>query len=70
MALLKAKLTAVVVKLKTRVFELYNREYSSLVELAGAMGISSSQIYRVRLEGLNPCLLQADKKGGYNEKNS
>ncbi|MBA7471037.1 hypothetical protein ES707_06329 [subsurface metagenome] len=48
MALLKAKLTAVVVKLKTRVFELYNGEYSSLVELARAMGISSSQIYRVK----------------------
>jgi transcriptional regulator with XRE-family HTH domain len=47
-ALLKAKLTAVVVKLKTRVFELYNGEYSSLVELARAMGISSSQIYRVK----------------------
>ena len=26
-----------------------NRKYSSLVELARAMGISSSQIYRVRL---------------------
>ena len=36
-------------KLRTRVFELYNGQYSSLVELARAMGISRSQIYRVRL---------------------
>jgi len=36
------------VKLRTRVFELYNGQYSSLVELARAMGISNSQIYRVK----------------------
>ena len=48
MALLKAKLTRVVVRLRTRVFELYNEDYSSLVELARAMGISNSQIYRVK----------------------
>ena len=35
-------------KLRTRVFELYNEDYSSLVELARAMGISNAQIYRVR----------------------
>ena len=35
-------------KLKTRVFELYNKEYSNLAEVAQAMGISNSQIYRVR----------------------
>ena len=35
-------------KLRTRVFELYNEDYSSLVELARAMGISRSQIYRVK----------------------
>ena len=35
-------------KLGTRVFELYNEDYSDLVELAQAMGISKSQIYRVR----------------------
>jgi predicted DNA-binding protein YlxM (UPF0122 family) len=46
-ALLK-QLTRVVVKLRTRVFELYNEDYSGLVELAQAMGISKSQIYRVR----------------------
>ena len=35
-------------KLRTRVFELYNEDYSSLVEVARAMGISNAQIYRVR----------------------
>ena len=35
-------------KPRTRVFELYNEDYSSLVEVAQAMGISRSQIYRVR----------------------
>jgi len=44
----KVKLTRMVVKLRTRVFDLYNEQYSSLVQLAQAMGISKSQIYRVR----------------------
>jgi len=35
-------------KLRTRVFDLYNEDYLSLVQLAQAMGISRSQIYRVR----------------------
>lgn len=35
-------------KLRTRVFDLYNGRYSNLVEVAQAMGISRSQIYRVR----------------------
>lgn len=35
-------------KLKTRVFELCNKKYNNLPELAQAMGISPSQIYRVR----------------------
>ena len=35
-------------KLRTRVFELYNEDYSNLVEVARAMGISNAQIYRVR----------------------
>ena len=34
--------------LKTRVFELSNGRYENLSELAQAMGISVSQIYRVR----------------------
>jgi len=35
-------------KLRTRVFDLYNGRYSSLVEVARAMGMSNSQIYRVK----------------------
>ena len=34
--------------IKTRIFELCNGNYSNLSELADAMGISVSQIYRVR----------------------
>ena len=33
---------------KTRVFELCNSDYRNLSELAKAMGISISQIYRVQ----------------------
>ncbi len=33
---------------KTRIFEFHNNGYRSLSELAQAMGISVSQIYRVR----------------------
>jgi predicted transcriptional regulator len=36
--------------LKTRVFDLYSRDYRNLSELAEAMEISVSQVYRV-LEG-------------------
>jgi len=36
------------VKLKTRVFELCNRRYRNLVELAQTMEISQDLIYRVR----------------------
>ncbi|MBA7472319.1 hypothetical protein ES707_07641 [subsurface metagenome] len=35
-------------KLKTRVFELWNGRYQNLIELAQTMEISRSQIYRVR----------------------
>ncbi len=34
--------------LKTKVFEFSNKKYTNLTELAQAMGISVSQIYRVR----------------------
>lgn len=34
--------------LKTRVFELRNRKYSRIPDLARAMGMSASQVYRVR----------------------
>jgi len=40
-------------KLKTRVFELCNRKYSNLSELAQTMGMSSSHIYRVK-QGVRP----------------
>jgi len=35
-------------KLNTRVFELYKGKYWSMAELAQAMGISTSQIYKVK----------------------
>ncbi len=35
-------------RVKTRIFELRNGNYKNLSELAQAMGISVSQIYRVR----------------------
>lgn len=35
-------------KLETRVFELVNGKYRNLSELAQAMGMSASHIYRVR----------------------
>jgi len=38
----------VIMVLKTRVFEFSNRKYTNLNKLAQAMGISVSQIYRVR----------------------
>ena len=44
-------------KLHTRVFELYEGKYGNLLELARTMGISKSQIYRVR-----------DGKRGINQK--
>lgn len=40
-------------ELKTRVFALYPGHYSNLSELARAMGISTSQVYRVR-DGKRP----------------
>lgn len=35
-------------KLKTRVYELYNGKYTNLSELARAMGMSISQVCRVK----------------------
>ena len=34
--------------IKTRVFELASGQYSNMADLAGAMGLSVSQVYRVR----------------------
>ena len=35
-------------KVETRIFKFYDEEYNNLIELARAMGISISQLYRVR----------------------
>ena len=35
-------------KLKTKIFELCNGKYTNLSDLAQAMGVSVSQVYRVR----------------------
>ena len=40
-------------RVKTRIFEFYNKDYENLSVLAQAMGISVSQVYRVR-EGVRP----------------
>jgi len=37
-----------IMKLKTRVFELYIGRYKNLYDLAHAMGINPAQLYRVR----------------------
>lgn len=34
--------------IKTRIFELCNGDFKNLTELAGAMRLSTSQVYRVR----------------------
>jgi len=41
------------IRLETRVFDLCQERYSSLAEMAKAMGISVSQVYRVR-QGTRP----------------
>ena len=38
---------------RTRIFELCNGKYRNLSELAGAMGLSVSQVYRVREDKRN-----------------
>jgi hypothetical protein len=48
--MLPVGIRAGIMLLKTRVFDLYSRKYKNLSELAGAMDISVSQVYRV-LEG-------------------
>ena len=35
-------------KVETKIFKFYDKEYRNLIELAQAMGISISQLYRVR----------------------
>ncbi len=38
----------IIMIVKTRIFDLYTEKYKNLSELAQAMGISVSQVYRVR----------------------
>jgi transcriptional regulator with XRE-family HTH domain len=40
-------------RLETKVFDIYQKRFSSLTEMAKAMGISVSQVYRVR-QGKRP----------------
>lgn len=50
--------------IRTRVFELCNRRYQNLSELAHAMGLSVSQVYRVRegKRGINQKFIIGAKK--------
>lgn len=50
--------------IKTRVFELSRGKYHNLSELAQAMGLSISQVYRVRMgkRGINEKFLIGAKK--------
>ena len=50
--------------IKTRVFELVNGKYQSLSDLAKAMGLSVSQVYRVRegKRGINKKFIIGAKK--------
>ncbi|OGO42850.1 MAG: hypothetical protein A2137_00085 [Chloroflexi bacterium RBG_16_58_8] len=50
--------------IKTRVFDMANGKYPSLAALAGAMGLSVSQVYRVRegKRGINEKFIVGAKK--------
>jgi hypothetical protein len=50
--------------IKTRVFEMSNGKYHSLTDLARAMGLSVSQVYRVRegKRGINEKFIVGAKK--------
>ncbi len=50
--------------IKTRIFELYSANYRSLSDLAVAMGLSISQVYRVRegKRGINQKFIIGAKK--------
>ena len=50
--------------IRTRVFELANGKYGNLTELARAMGLSISQVYRVRMgkRGINEKFIIGAKK--------
>ena len=50
--------------IRTRIFELYDERYCNLSEMAQAMGLSVSQIYRVRegKRGINQKFIVGAKK--------
>jgi transposase-like protein len=54
----------VAIGLRTRIFELCDQRYKNITELARAMGISASQIYRVRQgkRGMNERFIVGAKK--------
>ena len=56
--------------IKTRVFELCNGNYKNLSELARVMGLSVSQVYRVRegKRGINQTFIVGAKKAFPNYK--
>ena len=56
--------------IKTRVFELYRGYYQNLSEMAKAMGVSVSQVYRVRegKRGINQKFIIGAKKAFPNFK--
>jgi len=56
--------------IRTRVFELYRGHYRNLSEMAHAMGISVSQVYRVRegKRGINQKFIIGAKKAFPNYK--
>jgi hypothetical protein len=56
--------------IKTRVFEMANGKYPNLSALAGAMGLSVSQVYRVRegKRGINEKFIIGAKKAFSNSR--
>lgn len=56
--------------IKTRVFEMANGKYQNLSDLARAMGLSVSQVYRVRMgkRGINEKFIVGAKKAFPNHR--
>jgi hypothetical protein len=56
--------------IKTRVFDMANEKYRNLTALAGAMGLSVSQVYRVRegKRGINEKFIIGAKKAFPNSR--
>jgi hypothetical protein len=56
--------------IRTRVFDMANKKYHNLTALAGAMGLSVSQVYRVRegKRGINEKFIIGAKKAFPNSR--